>query len=204
MFILFLGRITTVYWAESHPHLLIHGAAQTGTATAPAGNMEARRSVSASLSPHSSPTSPPTPVAVRSTPCTTRFTPLGGMMVLINLMFGEVVFWRRGFGLYGMLIWWCSRSSSRPHGGPARRSTWARRIEAYDVENDQCSTCSSSPSSSSRSRPFSCSRPPSASAAWANQGPPRFHRDSSNAFTSAAANNGSAFAGLNANTWCTT
>ena len=42
MFILFSAGFTTVYWAESHPHLLIHGAAQTGTATAPAGNMEGK------------------------------------------------------------------------------------------------------------------------------------------------------------------
>jgi K+-transporting ATPase ATPase A chain len=42
MFVLFTAGFTTVYWAESHPHLLIHGAAQTGTATAPAGNMEGK------------------------------------------------------------------------------------------------------------------------------------------------------------------
>ncbi|MGD0546941.1 MAG: potassium-transporting ATPase subunit KdpA, partial [Terracidiphilus sp.] len=40
MFVLFAAGFTTVYWAESHPHPLIHGAAQTGSLTAPAGNME--------------------------------------------------------------------------------------------------------------------------------------------------------------------
>ncbi len=42
MFVLFAAGFTTVYWAESHPHPLIHGAAQTGTATAPGGNMEGK------------------------------------------------------------------------------------------------------------------------------------------------------------------
>ena len=32
MFVLFAAGFTTVYWAESQPHPLIHGAAQTGTA----------------------------------------------------------------------------------------------------------------------------------------------------------------------------
>jgi K+-transporting ATPase ATPase A chain len=72
MFVLFSAGFTTVYWAESHPHLLIHGAAQTGTATAPAGNMEGKEVRFGVSSPRSSPTSPPTPVAARSTPCTTR------------------------------------------------------------------------------------------------------------------------------------
>src|ERR1019366_7551551 len=42
MFVLFAAGFTTVYWAESHPHLLIHGAAQAGSASAPAGNMEGK------------------------------------------------------------------------------------------------------------------------------------------------------------------
>jgi K+-transporting ATPase ATPase A chain len=42
MFVLFAAGSATVYWAESQPHLLIHGAAQTGSLTAPAGNMEGK------------------------------------------------------------------------------------------------------------------------------------------------------------------
>ena len=41
MFVLFAAGFTTVYWAESQPHPLLDNAKvmQTGTATAPAGNM---------------------------------------------------------------------------------------------------------------------------------------------------------------------
>jgi K+-transporting ATPase ATPase A chain len=55
------------------------------------------------------------------------FTPLGGMVVLVNIMLGEVVFGGVGSGLYGMLIFVVSRSSSPASWWAARRSTWARR-----------------------------------------------------------------------------
>ena len=42
MFVLFAAGFAAVYWAESQPHPLIHGAAQARTATAPGGNMEGK------------------------------------------------------------------------------------------------------------------------------------------------------------------
>jgi K+-transporting ATPase ATPase A chain len=88
MFVLFSAGFTTVYWAESHPYALIHNAAQTGTSTAPAGNMEGKEvrfGVSQS-SLFATITTDASCGAVNT--MHDSLTPLGGMMVLINLMFG--------------------------------------------------------------------------------------------------------------------
>ena len=69
-----------------------------------AATWRARRSASASPRRLSSPSSPPPPPAVRSTPCTTRFMPLGGMIPLINMELGEIIVGGVGAGLYGMLL----------------------------------------------------------------------------------------------------
>ncbi len=53
----------TVYWAEAHPHALIHGAAQTATLTAPAEIWKARKCATALPPVPYSPLSPRTPVA---------------------------------------------------------------------------------------------------------------------------------------------
>src|SRR5664280_511996 len=86
MFILFSAGFTTVYWAESHPHLLIHGAAQAGTAPAPARNMEGKevRNGISQSSLFSTVTTDASCGAVNT--MHDSLTPLGGMMVLINMM----------------------------------------------------------------------------------------------------------------------
>ena len=48
--------------------------------------------------------SPPPPPAARSTRCTTRSRPLGGLVPLFNIQLGEVIFGGVGAGLYGMLV----------------------------------------------------------------------------------------------------
>ncbi len=75
MFVLFAAGFTAVYWAEAHPHPLIHGAAQTATPPRPAATWKARRSATASPKARSSPPSPPTQAAARSTACTTASRP---------------------------------------------------------------------------------------------------------------------------------
>jgi K+-transporting ATPase ATPase A chain len=71
MFVLFTVGFTTVYWAESQSHPLLHGVAQSGSATAPAGNMEGKEVRFGITGPPCSPPPPPAPPAARSTPCTT-------------------------------------------------------------------------------------------------------------------------------------
>ena len=51
-----------------------------------------------------SPSSPPTPRAARSTAMHDSYTPLGGMIPLLNIQLGEIIFGGVGSGLYGMLM----------------------------------------------------------------------------------------------------
>jgi K+-transporting ATPase ATPase A chain len=104
MFVLFTVGFVTCYWAESHPYNMIHGAAQTGSATAPAGNMEGKevRFGIADSVLFATVTTDASCGAVNS--MHDSFTPLGGMIPLANIMLGEVVFGGVGSGLYGMLI----------------------------------------------------------------------------------------------------
>ena len=46
---------------------------------------------------------PPPPPTARSTPCTTA-SPLAGMVGMINMLLGEVVFGGVGAGIYGMML----------------------------------------------------------------------------------------------------
>ena len=199
MFILFSAGFTTVYWAESHPHLLIHGAAQAGTATAPAGNMEGKEvrfGVSQS-SLFSNVTTDASCGAVNT--MHDSLTPLGGMMVLINLMFGEVVFGGVGSGLYGILI--IVVLSVFIAGLMVGRTPeyLGKKIEAYDVKMTMLYVLIFPLIILTFTAIFVLS-PTIGLSSLANQGPHGF-TEILYAFTSAAANNGSAFAGLNANTW---
>ena len=199
MFVLFAAGFTTVYWAESHPYLLIHGAAQTGSATAPAGNMEGkevRNGVSQS-SLFATITTDASCGAVNT--MHDSLTPLGGMMVLINLMFGEVVFGGVGSGLYGILI--IVVLSVFIAGLMVGRTPeyLGKKIEAYDVKMTMLYVLIFPLIILTFTAIFVLS-PTIGLSSLANQGPHGF-TEILYAFTSAAANNGSAFAGLNANTW---
>jgi K+-transporting ATPase ATPase A chain len=199
MFVLFSAGFTTVYWAESHPHLLIHGAAQTGTATAPAGNMEGKevRFGVTQSSLFATVTTDASCGAVNT--MHDSLTPLGGMMVLINLMFGEVVFGGVGSGLYGMLI--IVVLSVFIAGLMVGRTPeyLGKKIEAYDVKMTMLYVLIFPLIILTFTAIFVLS-PTIGLSSLGNQGPHGF-TEILYAFTSAAANNGSAFAGLNANTW---
>jgi len=199
MFFLYAVGFTTVYWAESHPHLLIHGAAQTGTLTAPAGNMEGKEvrfGVSQS-SLFSSLTTDASCGAVNT--MHDSLTPLGGMMVLINLMMGEVVFGGVGAGMYGILI--IVVLSVFIAGLMVGRTPeyLGKKIEAYDVKMTMLYVLIFPLIILTFTAIFVLS-PTIGLSSLGNQGPHGF-TEILYAFTSAAANNGSAFAGLNANTW---
>jgi K+-transporting ATPase ATPase A chain len=104
MFVLFAAGFTTVYWAESQPHPLIHGARSRPHGTAPGGNMEGKevRFGISQSSLFATITTDASCGAVNG--MHDSFTPLGGMVVLTNIMLGEVVFGGVGSGLYGILI----------------------------------------------------------------------------------------------------
>ena len=199
MYVLFAAGFATVYWAESHPHALIHGAAQTGTATAPAGNMEGKevRNGIAASSLFATITTDASCGAVNG--MHDSFTPLGGMVVLINIMMGEVVFGGVGSGLYGILIMVVIAVFIAGLMVGRTPEYLGKKIEAYDVKMSMLYVLIFPLIILSLTAAFILS-PTIGLSSLANQGPHGL-TEILYAFTSGAGNNGSAFAGLSPNWW---
>src|SRR5207237_3524424 len=106
MAFLFLAGVTTVYWSEArgNPILAAAGADQTTTALAPGGNMEGKetRFGLANSALFATVTTDASCGAVNS--WHDSFTPLGGMVPLVNIVLGEVIFGGVGAGMYGILV----------------------------------------------------------------------------------------------------
>jgi K+-transporting ATPase ATPase A chain len=199
MFVLFAAGFTTVYWAESQPHPMLHGAAQYGSATAPAGNVEGKevRNGIAASSLFATITTDASCGAVNS--MHDSFTPLGGMVVLTNIMLGEVVFGGVGSGLYGILIMVVLSVFIAGLMVGRTPEYLGKKIEAYDVKMSMLYVLIFPLIILSLTAAFVMS-PNIGLSSLANQGPHGL-TEILYAFTSGAGNNGSAFAGLNANTW---
>jgi K+-transporting ATPase ATPase A chain len=201
MFVLFAAGFTTVYWAESHPHpMLVHSnVTQTGTATAPAGNMEGKevRFGISQSSLFSTVTTDASCGAVNT--MHDSLTPLGGMVVLINIMMGEVVFGGVGSGLYGILIMVVLSVFIAGLMVGRTPEYLGKKIEAYDVKMSMLYVLIFPLIILSLTAAFVLA-PNIGLSSLANQGPHGL-TEILYAFTSGAGNNGSAFAGLNANTW---
>jgi potassium-transporting ATPase potassium-binding subunit len=99
MAFLFFAGVTVAYWAESHPNPALHG-----LAIQQAGNMEGKevRFGVAASALFATVTTDASCGAVNS--MHDSFTPLGGLVPLVNIELGEVIFGGVGAGLYGMLI----------------------------------------------------------------------------------------------------
>lgn len=100
MALLFLAGVTTAYWAESKGNPVAHGLAINQAA----GNMEGKevRFGVANSALFATITTDASCGAVNS--MHDSFTPLGGLVPLLNIQLGEVVFGGAGAGLYGMLV----------------------------------------------------------------------------------------------------
>jgi potassium-transporting ATPase potassium-binding subunit len=195
MYVLFAAGFTTLYWAESHPYSLIHGAAQTGSATAPAGNMEGKevRFGISDSSLFATITTDASCGAVNNVH--DSLTPLGGMVPLVNIMLGEVVFGGVGSGLYGMLIFVVMSVFIAGLMVGRTPEYLGKKIEAYDVKMTMLYVLVFPLVILSLTAAFVMS-PKVGLAALTNPGPHGF-TEILYAFTSGAGNNGSAFAGLN-------
>jgi K+-transporting ATPase ATPase A chain len=199
MFVLFAAGFTTVYWAESQPHPLLHGVAQTGGLSAPAGNMEGKevRNGIAESALFATITTDASCGAVTS--MHDSLTPIGGMVVLINIMMGEVVFGGVGSGLYGILIMVVLAVFIAGLMVGRTPEYLGKKIEAYDVKMSMLYVLIFPLIILTFTAIFVLS-PTIGLSSLANQGPHGL-TEILYAFTSGAGNNGSAFAGLNANTW---
>jgi K+-transporting ATPase ATPase A chain len=199
MFVLFAAGFTAVYWAESQPHPLLHGVAQVGSEAAPAGNMEGKETrfgVSQS-SLFSTVTTDASCGAVNT--MHDSLTPLGGMVVLTNIMLGEVVFGGVGSGLYGILIMVVLAVFIAGLMVGRTPEYLGKKIEAYDVKMSMLYVLIFPLIILSLTAVFVL-WPSVGLSALTNQGPHGL-TEILYAFTSATGNNGSAFAGLSANAW---
>ena len=102
-FLFFVG-VTTAYWAEAKGNPLLAGTDQRASALQSGGNMEGKeiRFGIANSALFATVTTDASCGAVNSQH--DSFTPLGGMVPLINIMLGEVVFGGVGAGLYGIFV----------------------------------------------------------------------------------------------------
>jgi K+-transporting ATPase ATPase A chain len=199
MFVLFAAGFTGVYWAESQPHPLIHGAQQTRTLTAPGGNMEGKevRNGITESALFATITTDASCGAVNGVH--DSFTALGGLVVLTNIMLGEVVFGGVGSGLYGVLI--MVVISVFVAGLMVGRTPeyLGKKIESYDVKMSMLYVLIFPLVILSLSAIFVLS-PTYGLSSIANPGPHGF-TEILYSFVSGAGNNGSAFAGLSPNWW---
>ena len=199
MFVLFAVGFVAVFWAESQPHPSLHGATQTPTATAPGGNMEGKevRFGIADTALFATVTTDASCGAVNG--MHDSFTPLGGLVVLTNIMLGEVIFGGVGSGLYGMLIFVILAVFIAGLMVGRTPEYLGKKIEAYDVKMAMLYVLIFPLIILALTAIFVLS-PKIGLASLANTGPHGLS-EILYAFTSAVGNNGSAFAGLNANTW---
>jgi K+-transporting ATPase ATPase A chain len=106
MFVLFIGGAGTAYWAEArgNPIHAARGVDLVTTDVSPGGNMEGKevRFGIANSALFATITTDASCGAVNS--MHDSFTPLGGLVPLVNMQLGEVVFGGVGAGLYGMLV----------------------------------------------------------------------------------------------------
>ncbi|HKQ96345.1 MAG TPA: potassium-transporting ATPase subunit KdpA [Candidatus Polarisedimenticolia bacterium] len=106
MAVLFFGGVATAYWAEARGNPILSGlVVDTGPAVRPGpGNMEGKetRFGVAGSALYATVTTDASCGAVNA--AHDSFTPLGGLVPLFNIQLGEVVFGGAGAGLYGMLV----------------------------------------------------------------------------------------------------
>jgi K+-transporting ATPase ATPase A chain len=107
MAFLFLVGVTVAYWAEArgNPMLTAAGADQTTTAMSPGGNMEGKevRFGIANTALFATVTTDASCGAING--WHDSFTPLGGLVPLANIQLSEVVFGGVGAGMYGVLVY---------------------------------------------------------------------------------------------------
>ena len=100
MFVLFAAGVTTAYWAEArgNPIHIARGIDAAG------GNMEGKevRFGIANSALYATVTTDASCGAVNS--MHDSFTPIGGMVPLVNIQLGELIFGGVGSGLYGMIV----------------------------------------------------------------------------------------------------
>lgn len=195
---LFFAGVTVAYHAESQPNPLLHGVDQHVTSQQSGGNMEGKevRFGIANSALFATVTTDASCGAVNSTH--DSFMPLGGLVPLANMMLGEIVFGGVGAGMYGILIMIVLTVFIAGLMVGRTPEYLGKKIESYDIKMAMlyvlifplvilvfAAIASLSPTYGLSSL---------------NNAGPHGLSEILYAYTSAVGNNGSAFAGLNANT----
>ncbi len=193
----FVGTFTT-FWAESHGNPLFHDVDARVSQTQAGGNMEGKevRFGITNSSLFATVTTDASCGAVNS--MHDSFTPLGGLVPLTNILLGEVVFGGVGAGLYGMLVFVVMAVFIAGLMVGRTPEYLGKKIEAYDVQMAMLYLLIF-PVLILGFSAVAISMPQLGLSSLANHGPHGLS-EILYAYTSATGNNGSAFAGLNANT----
>ncbi len=197
MAVLFFAGVTTAYWAESKGNPLLHGVDQNVSAMQPGGNMEGKevRFGVANSALFATVTTDASCGAVNGVH--DSYTPLGGMVPLVNIMLGEIVFGGVGAGMYGMLIFVVLSVFIAGLMVGRTPEYLGKKIEAYDVKMAMLYVLIF-PLSILVFSAVSALSPTFGLATLTNSGPHGLS-EMIYAFASATGNNGSAFAGLGSN-----
>ena len=194
---LFLCGVTTAYWAEAKGNPLLIGTDQRASTTQSGGNMEGKEVrfgiVNSAL--FATVTTDASCGAVNG--MHDSYTPLGGMVPLINIMLGEVVFGGVGAGLYGIFVFVVLAVFIAGLMVGRTPEYLGKKIESYDVKMAMLAVLILTFtilgfSAVSVVKPYG-------TAGISNPGPHGLTQILY-AYVSSTGNNGSAFGGINANT----
>jgi len=194
---LFLVGVSTAYWSEARGNPLLPGTDQQASPLQAGGNMEGKevRFGIANSALFATVTTDASCGAVNGQH--DSFTPLGGMIPLLNIMLGEIIFGGVGSGLYGMLVFVILAVFIAGLMVGRTPEYLGKKIEAYDVKMATLSILISSVTILVFTAIAVVAK--FGTSSIANPGPHGFS-EILYAFTSSVGNNGSAFGGLNANT----
>jgi potassium-transporting ATPase potassium-binding subunit len=197
MAFLFFAGVTTAYWAEARGNPLLAGTDQRASALHSGGNMEGKevRFGIANSTLFATVTTDASCGAVNG--MHDSYTPLGGMVPLINIMLGEVVFGGVGAGLYGIFVFVVLAVFIAGLMVGRTPEYLGKKIEVYDVKMAMLAvlilTCTILIFSAiAVVKPYG-------TAGITNPGPHGLSQVLY-AYVSSTGNNGSAFGGINANT----
>jgi len=197
MAFLFLIGVATAYWAEARGNPQLVGVNQAPSTLQSGGNMEGKevRFGIANSALFATVTTDASCGAINGQH--DSFTPLGGMVPLINIMLGEVVFGGVGAGLYGIVVFVILAVFIAGLMVGRTPEYLGKKIESYDVKMAMLAILILTFtilgfSALAIIKPFGTS-------SISNPGPHGLSQVLY-AYVSSAGNNGSAFAGLNANT----
>ena len=200
MFVLFAGGVSTAYWAEArgNPIHAARGVDVTASATNPGGNMEGKEVrfgiVNSAL--YATVTTDASCGAVNS--MHDSFTPIGGLVPMVNMQLGEVVFGGVGAGLYGILMMVILTVFIAGLMVGRTPEYLGKKIRAREVQMAMLYVLIFPAAILTLTAIAAVMKP---GLAGLNNGGPHGLSEILYAFSSTAANNGSAFAGLTGSTY---